>query len=178
MAATGGSDGAEPPVRRVSTAFPGVDRRTEGPADLDFVRALYASTRVGEMALLEHWTDGEKTRFLHSQFDAQRQHYRAHYPDARYDLLLDSDAPIGRFYVAELPGDLRLMDIALLPAWRNRGIGSALVRELMDTAASRSCRVSLHVESGNPARRLYRRLGFEDAGEAGFYLLMCWSAPT
>ena len=66
------------------------------------------------------------------------------------------------------------MDIALLPEHRNRGLGGALVRELLDEAAAAGCLVSLHVEENNPARRLYQRLGFRDVADVSFYKLMHW----
>jgi predicted GNAT family acetyltransferase len=48
------------------------------------------------------------------------------------------------------------------------------VAELKDEAARSNRFVSLHVEEDNPARRLYQRLGFRDAGEVTFYKLMHW----
>jgi predicted GNAT family acetyltransferase len=87
---------------------------------------------------------------------------------------------IGRLYVAELEAEqkaeLRLMDVALLPEYRNRGMGGALVRELLDEAAAAGRLVSLHVEENNPARRLYQRLGFRDVDDVSFYKLMQWEA--
>ena len=68
------------------------------------------------------------------------------------------------------------MDIALVPERRGRGIGGALIRDVM-TEAGRSGRfVSLHVEPENPARHLYVRLGFVDVEQVGVYLLMHWHA--
>jgi ribosomal protein S18 acetylase RimI-like enzyme len=37
--------------------------------------------------------------------------------------------------------------------------------------------VELHVEAGNPAQRLYRRLGFVQMDEAVPYLRMQWRPP-
>jgi ribosomal protein S18 acetylase RimI-like enzyme len=67
------------------------------------------------------------------------------------------------------------MDIALLPEHRNQGIGGKLVRDVMNEAAAIGLKVSLHVESYNPAQRLYRRLGFVEAGESGVYQLLEWT---
>lgn len=130
------------------------------------------------MALLPHWPRAEKEAFLRQQFQLQDQHYRKHYPSARYDLILMGDRAIGRLYVAKLPGELRLMDIALLPGHRNQGIGGALLGELMEQAGADGRFVSLHVEAENPARRLYQRAGFVDAGQVGFYILMHWNSGT
>lgn len=57
-------------------------------------------------------------------------------------------------------------DVFVLPEWRNRGIGTALLEAAESAAAARGDRgVSLAVSTGNAnARRLYTRLGYVDAG--------------
>lgn len=166
------------------TAVPGVTLRASRDDDLDFLRELYASTRAGEMALLIDWSAEQKQAFVSQQFEAQHRYYHQQYPAARYDVIELEGGRIGRLYVAEIEADegtgekaeLRLMDISLLPEQRNRGIGGALVRELLDEAAAAGRPVSLHVEESNPARRLYRRLGFRDVADVGFYKLMRWES--
>jgi ribosomal protein S18 acetylase RimI-like enzyme len=64
------------------------------------------------------------------------------------------------------------MDIALAPAYRGRGIGTQLLRDLMAEADASGRKLSIHVEVNNPARALYDRLGFRPAGEHGVYVLM------
>ena len=57
-------------------------------------------------------------------------------------------------------------DVFVLPEWRNRGIGTALLEAAESAAAARGDRgVSLAVSTGNAAaRRLYTRRGYVDAG--------------
>jgi len=64
------------------------------------------------------------------------------------------------------------MDIALLPEFRGRGIGTALLSALIEEAEREGKRVSIHVERYNPARRLYARLGFREAEDRGVYLYL------
>jgi ribosomal protein S18 acetylase RimI-like enzyme len=80
----------------------------------------------------------------------------------------------GRLYVHRGEEDIRIMDIALAPAYRGRGIGTALLEELMAEARSSGRSLSIHVELQNPARSLYDRLGFVPVGEHGVYVLMEW----
>jgi len=144
--------------------------------DRDFLRRVYASTRAEELALTD-WDETQKQAFLAQQFEAQHHHYQTHYQGARFDLVLLDDEPVGRLYVARWREEIRIMDIALLPEYRNGGIGSGLLRELLEEAAATSRRLTIHVERYNPALRLYRRLGFEPVGETGVYLLLALSPP-
>ncbi len=62
--------------------------------------------------------------------------------------------------------------IAVWPHWRGRGVGTGLLRALLETADERYAAVSLSVSRENPARRLYERFGFETVAEAGTSLTM------
>jgi len=71
------------------------------------------------------------------------------------------------------------VDISLLPEYRNRGIGSNLLKEIMSEGAQAGLPVTIHVEMFNPALRLYDRLGFHRIADHGVYYLMEWSPnPT
>jgi ribosomal protein S18 acetylase RimI-like enzyme len=87
---------------------------------------------------------------------------------------------LGRLYLARWKSEHRIVDIALLPAHRGSGLGTALLTDLLDEAAAVGKAVSIHVEKFNPAMSLYRRLGFVAAGEEGAYDLMRWEVgpPT
>jgi ribosomal protein S18 acetylase RimI-like enzyme len=145
-------------------------RRVE-PSDEQFLLDVYASTRAAELALVD-WSDEQKAAFVRQQFEAQSRHYRAHYPGARFDVIEADGEPAGRLYVNWGDADIRIMDVALLPEFRGRGIGSRLLRELLDAGRASRRSVSIHVERGNPARRLYDRLGFRAVGEHGIRVLM------
>jgi ribosomal protein S18 acetylase RimI-like enzyme len=142
-------------------------------ADRDLLFRVYASTREEELTLTD-WDEVQQTAFLTQQFTAQDTHYREHYPGAVFNLILLDDEPIGRLYVHRRPTDIRIMDIALLPPHRNRGIGTALLHDLQTEAAESAKSLSIHVEQFNPALGLYTRLGFRPIEEHGVYLLMEW----
>ena len=84
---------------------------------------------------------------------------------------------IGRLYLERWPTQHRLIDIAFLPPHRGKGLGEALLRDLMDEAAAAGKAVSIHVEKFNPAMRLYLRLGFKTEEDKGVHDLMRWTAP-
>ena len=140
-------------------------------ADVEFQARLYASTREAELEPVP-WTAEQKAGFLAQQFAAQSAHYAKHYADASFDIVLVEGRPAGRLIVYRGEHDIRIVDVALLPEHRGRGIGTALLRPILDEASESGRKVSIHVERFNPAQRLYRRLGFEAAGDEGVYLLM------
>jgi GNAT superfamily N-acetyltransferase len=65
-------------------------------------------------------------------------------------------------------------DIALLPEYCNRGIGTTLLRDLQSEAAAAGKPLRIHVERFNPTLRLYERLGFRQIDDRGVYLFMEW----
>lgn len=141
--------------------------------DEPFLSALYASTRQDEMALTG-WDQAQIDEFLAGQFSAQHRYYLEHLPPSEFNIIEGDGQPIGRLYVGDWDEDVRLIDIALLPEHRNQGIGSRLIRDVMDRAASLGKPVRLHVEQYNPARRLYTRLGFVALEERGVNVFMEW----
>jgi ribosomal protein S18 acetylase RimI-like enzyme len=149
-----------------------VTLRPETDADIPFLQAVYASTRAEEMALVD-WPLEQQQEFVLSQFRFQRQHYKQYYSDSQFDVILVDDAPAGRLYVHRGPKEIRIVDIALLPEFRGRGIGQGLLEGLQSEARAKGQPVSIHVERFNRALRLYERLGFKIAGEQGpvyFYM--------
>ncbi len=142
--------------------------------DDEFLCLVYGSTREAELRLVD-WNDAQKSAFVRMQFDAQRRYYEEVYAGASFDVVLADGTPAGRLYVARWPKEIRIVDIALLPAFRGRGIGTALLRELMAEGAASGRKVSIHVERFNPALGLYHRLGFLPIADEGVYILMEWS---
>jgi len=155
-----------PPAERAVTLRPITD------ADLGFLLQLYATTRADELAQVP-WTDEQKAAFVVQQFEAQHTWWQEHYTGARFDLVLVDGEPAGRLYVDVWAREIRIVDIALMPAYRGGGIGSMLLRRVFAAGDAAGKPVSIHVEVFNPARRLYDRLGFVEKGAHGdVYLLM------
>ena len=144
--------------------------RTE---DETFLFELYASTRGDEMALVG-WDKPQQEAFLRMQFKAQRSSYAMQFPNADYRIIVHDGRAAGRLIVDRSGDNILLIDIALLPEFRNAGIGSTLMKQVMAEAARSQKPVKLHVEKFNRARRFYDRLGFSTVGDHGIYLEMVW----
>jgi ribosomal protein S18 acetylase RimI-like enzyme len=133
---------------------------------------IYASTRAEEMAMVP-WTREQQDAFVRMQFAAQQEHYKKIQPDANHDIIMLNGRFVGRLYVARTEDRIEIMDITVLPQERNAGIGSSLIRALMEEAAS-SRPLRIYVENFNPSLHLFERLGFKAIEEDGFMLLMEW----
>jgi GNAT superfamily N-acetyltransferase len=153
-----------------------VTRRQVRSADRSFLVDVYASTREQELALVD-WDEAQKRAFCEMQFSAQDVYYRDHYRNTTHQIVLVDGQQAGRLYVARRPDEIRIMDIALLPEFRGRGVGSALLAELRAEAAATSRPLRIHVERFNPALRLYERLGFVAIADRGVYLFLEWRPP-
>lgn len=141
-------------------------------ADQDFLLRLYGSTREDELKQVP-WTDEQKDAFVRQQFAAQHAWWTEHYGGASFDVVLAGGEPVGRLYVDRWEAEIRIVDVAVSPEWRGRGIGERLIRAVFAEGDAAGKPVSIHVEQYNRARRLYERLGFEYRETApGVYLLM------
>lgn len=159
------------------TAAIGVNFRPELPEDEAFLAKLYATTRAAEMALTG-WDAAQQEAFLRQQFQFQTAHYRKHYGDALFQIILRDDTPIGRLYVHFGAQEIRLMDIALLPEHRGAGLGGSILENLLQEAAQLGKTVTLHVERFSPALRLYQRLGFRVIEDQQINFYMEWRPPA
>lgn len=150
---------------------PAVRLRPVGEDDLEFLQAVYASSREAELAHVP-WSDDQRAAFLQMQFTAQLNHYREHLPAAEHDIILIDERPAGRLYAERREREIRILDITLLTAERNRGVGSGLIGALLAEADAAGKSVSIYVENFNPSRRLFERLGFRVIEDDGLNLLL------
>lgn len=150
-----------------------VTLRAATPNDRDFLMTVFASTRADELAVLAADTT-QRLAFINLQFNAQQQSYNACYPAAESSIIVLGGRPIGSMLVERTAEAILLVDIALLDEYRNRQIGSCLIRSLMDEAATARKAVRLSVYKLNPALRLYERLGFLRTADDGVYFEMLW----
>jgi len=152
-------------------ATPSVSQRPAVGEDEDFLFRLYAGTRAGEMAAWG-WPPAQQESFLRMQFRARQATYSATYPGASHAILLLDGAPIGAAIVCQSADGIRLVDIAFLPEHRGRGCGGQWLRGLIAAAGAARLPLRLSVFRGNPAIRLYERLGFVSTETGAMYIEM------
>lgn len=156
----------------------GIRLRDIQDSDLTVLCKIYGSTRTEELEKGTNWNDEQKNIFIEHQFLAQHEYYQKNYIGAKFYIIEKENVIIGRLYIDfffEKKG-IRIIDITLLPDWRDKNIGSSILKEILEKAAKENLKVTIHVESFNPAMNLYKKLGFTKISETnGIYHLMEWA---
>lgn len=139
--------------------------------DEEFLFQVYASMRLDELKDMG-WSQQQLTEFINQQFQAQSNHYKTHFYDTEFSIILKDGVPIGRLYVDRRRDEIRIVEIALLTQYRGAGIGSYWLKLILQEAKDKGVVARIHVERYNPALVLYKRLGFEVIEEGDVYFLM------
>jgi ribosomal protein S18 acetylase RimI-like enzyme len=148
-----------------------VQLRPATAKDDAFIESLYRSTREDELKLT-NWPEQQKKAFIIMQLMAQLADYKKNYPNAVQQLIIFKKQNAGRLYTAEDDAAIHILDIALLPVFRNKGIGTYLLQELIKRSNTYRKMISLQVYKDNPALHLYQRLGFVEKGTVGLRYYM------
>lgn len=132
-------------------------RPVDPQSDEEFLIGLYYTTR--EDIHLADIDEEQKRVFSVMQYKAQKQHFEAEFPDSKHDIILLDGKSIGRLWTTRNETELLGIDLAVLPEYRNLGIGTFLLRALFDEAEKTNRVFRLHVLKMNTkAIRLYERL--------------------
>jgi ribosomal protein S18 acetylase RimI-like enzyme len=144
------------------------------PEDDDFLRELYFASRGDlEGAVLP---EDLKRNLLLMQYQAQSIAYTQQYPKASHEIVeLDGQA-IGRMMIDRRKEFICAVDISIIPERRSHGIGTTLLRRVMEECAEKNLPCTLQVLITNPARRLYERLGFRIVDNDGVRFSMTWNS--
>ena len=139
--------------------------------DDGFLARLFYDVRAPEFAPLG-LPPASLDELLAMQFRAQRGGFAAEFPNACDHILRVGAEPVGRILVNETLEEIRLVDIALITSYRGQGLGEWLLRKLCQRAAGAGLPLRLSVRPGNPALRLYERLGFRRISSDGINIAM------
>jgi GNAT superfamily N-acetyltransferase len=90
----------------------------------------------------------------------QAARFEESFDPARYQVIVVAGGDVGAIAVEWRDDLVFLSDIEIAEAWRGRGLGTAVIGATLSEARRRGLPVALQVLRGNPARRLYERLGF------------------
>jgi len=148
--------------------------RPEEGGDKAFRYELFCQSRPPEWYQVE-FPPGMFEQLMQHQFAAQSGSYPLQFPNARFDIIELDGRPIGRIVVDRPGHEVHIVDQAITPEDRNRGIGTSIMRALMEEAAAAGVPVRLQVSSANdPSLKLYSRLGFKRVSDNLAYIDMEW----
>jgi ribosomal protein S18 acetylase RimI-like enzyme len=143
--------------------------------DEPFLKRVHDAARRWEFdSLLQTGQAELYHKVMAQQYDSQHRFYFASYDTAHYGIIQWTGQPIGRLYVDYRDDEVRVLEIAILPEFRGRGIGGIVMTGLCLEAAMRRKPVRLHVHYLSRAQRFYRRLGFREIGIDGPDRLLEW----
>ena len=143
-------------------------------ADRDFLFSLFAAAREWEF---EHtvWKDEEKAAFLKRQFDIRTQAYQMTYLRAVHRIITLDDKDIGQLILDRPDDHMLIIDFVIAPEFQGKGIGSDILKTLINEVHGGKVPIRLHVEKNNPALKLYLRHGFKVTGEEGHHHKLTWT---
>lgn len=104
----------------------------------------------------------------------QHAHFAATFVPDETRIISTPAGVIGYIAVRPDTQELNLLNIMIVPAQQGRGLGTAILRDLLADAQTRRQAVRLQVLRVNPARALYERLGFAVYEETATHFRMRW----
>ena len=142
--------------------------------DQEFLYRLFCSVHSEKLNLALLSVE-ERNRLIGLMYQGFAGHYSTIGPAADDRIVLLNNECIGRMILLQTREEIRLADLAILPQYRQRGIGTALIGQLQTESLMSNRPVRLHVARFDRASRLYQRLGFYKIDVEGPYLHLEWT---
>lgn len=130
--------------------------------DFSFLYDLHVGCLKGYVAQIWGWDDAAQAAMFRERFA----------PEASRIVIADGRA-LGVLATERRPEGWLIGNIAIAPPQQGRGLGAAIIGDLLTQAAREGVPTRLQVLRVNPARRLYERLGFRVEGETPTHYLLC-----
>jgi ribosomal protein S18 acetylase RimI-like enzyme len=125
--------------------------RAAAESDREFLYDLHCRTMRKVIETTWRWEDAW-----------QRQEFDRRFGEHSVSVIDVDGRRAGGLFVETKPDSLYIHEIQVLPEYQGRGVGTAVLRDVIERAARRGLAVTLSVVSANPgAKRLYERLGFK-----------------
>ena len=141
-----------------------VTRRPATEEDTELARGIHhAALRDVVERQFGHWDDV-----------AQDRYFEGDWREAQFEMILADGVPCGYVCIEDRAADVHLREIVIAPEFQGRGIGTAIVREVIERARNRGVPARLGALHQNRALALYRRLGFRDVGRTDTHIGLEW----
>jgi GNAT superfamily N-acetyltransferase len=106
----------------------------------------------------------------------QREFFDAKWRTQTYSIIVANALPIGAVSSIRSEDAVTLLELLILPAHQNAGVGTRVVQQLQDEARSKQVPLLLQVLHLNRARRLYEQLGFRIIESTETHYRMRWAS--
>ena len=140
---------------------------------------LFAEDKMAEFAAMGVPQD-QASLLVKMQYRGQAMSYSQAYPDAEEMLLClqdgEEEIAVGRLLLVRAADHWRIVDVALLAAYRRQGLGRDVLEQVQQQCAEQGVALHLRVQHGNPAARLYQRMGFYALDQDAVGAEMVWNA--
>ncbi|GIK36963.1 MAG: hypothetical protein BroJett011_07960 [Chloroflexota bacterium] len=136
----------EQPISRTTYSL-----RPAMESDYEFLYQLHAATIRPVVEATWGWDEA-----------FQAEYFRTHWDATRRQIVQGNGVDIGTITLEQHQTAIFLALVEIHPDYQGRGIGTALIRDVVAAAHRRGLRVELQVLKANVrARRLYEQLGFQ-----------------
>ncbi|HAZ02478.1 MAG TPA: hypothetical protein DCY97_09950 [Marinilabiliales bacterium] len=139
----------------------------------DFIKELFFQYKTSEL-LAFNWPSEILVSLLEMQFKAQEDSYRKQFPNANGFIIEIENVPVGWLLLTKAD-TYHIVDIIIHNNFQGKGIGSQVIKELIEQASVENKKVTLKVAKNNTALKLYSTLGFKIIDEDDVYLKMSTS---
>jgi ribosomal protein S18 acetylase RimI-like enzyme len=155
-------------AQRSKAASAAVSSHTLRPAGPEDYQWLWELKRLTMRPYVEltwgHWDDAIQEQFFKKNFSSET-----------VQIISVNGQDAGLLNVEREPAEIFLANLQIHPSFQNRGLGSAILHELLDSARALRLPIRLQVLRVNGgAARLYARFGFTVYTETATHFLMRW----
>ena len=138
--------------------------RSVSSDDFQFCWSLYRDLmKPLTMELLGSWNESGQSQMIEQSL-----------ADSGASIIVAGGSDIGWLRTEETEVEIYLGQLYVIPIMQNRGIGTAVVRQLCDKVSRKGKALTLEVMKNNRAQLLYQRLGFAVVGSSKYKLKMRW----
>lgn len=130
-------------------------------ADYDFLYGLLTATMKEYIEATWGWDE-----------EFQRQRFADHFNPAKSNIVIARGRDVGQLSVIQKDDEIFLSGIFILPAYQGQGLGTTIINDVVAQAREKGLPVGLRVLRSNPARQLYKRLGFKIVEENDVHFIM------
>ena len=141
-----------------------VSRRPAAQSDTEFARRVHhRAYHDVVVAQFGRWDATAQDRFFESDWGR-----------AGFEVIAHEGLPCGYACIEDREHDIHLRELALLPHFQGKGIGTSILQDAMERAAERNVPIRLAALRKNRAIDLCRRLGFEETSRTETHVTLEW----